>query len=430
MENEKYGDIKKIKYKIDNLKKRWRKLNTGENVGKFKDDKNFYLDEKKRLNKERDSLIKGVSTCQNNIKQYKEKMEIGVCPFCDRKITNECVEKFELKMYESELRLKKFLTLKRKNESKLEKIELSIIEVENFISSDIERRNKIFRIDSDIGALYDQLDTYKNNENKIKLLKHDFYMFRKEILLQISKIKNTINIDIDGINDKYNLVKEKVNIYNAEITNLKLEISNLKNKLRNYRSIKRKLSDSQVKIDLIQNNINIYDYLKNIFFKCKLHYINIISDKLKYHVTKILSEINMDAEIDFVTSTNKIDSDVVIDKFDIIIKFKGKPPRDVKTYSSGEKRRFNVAVTISILEVIEAFGNKWNTLILDEIFVNLDDIGMSLISSVINNLNKNIHIITLDLNSKKFYDNCRVTKIIMDEDGKSRIIKKGIGFSE
>ena len=169
-------------------------------------------------------------------------------------------------------------------------------------------------------------------------------------------------------------------------------IKNIKNKLaaandtRNYilhqlKSLTPASTEEIDKLDkdkqaLVAKRIKLEHALEAFSDKgIKSHVLDLVTPALNEGVNKYLSILaGGSIEAEFSTQTKKADG-TLSDKLDIVITHDG----EEATYgslSSGEKRRVDIAISLSLQDmVISRFGNDINLLAYDELFESLDAVG-------------------------------------------------------
>jgi len=417
-----FGDEKIIRKSITKLKADWRK--NWRRAGKSRTYENMIDDLEQEEVKHHNKKItadKGSYSCNEKITELTKSIQYllknGECPFCLQLANEKCNIKIkqQIKIYNN--RKKAFDTISENLQQKLNDYHIRINKLLAKINKCKVAKQLVEVDDEKIEEQYEKLEKVLKIKSDIEQQQQNYILFRKKILKVINELKKEIGsekLDKDDINK----ITTDVGNLKVELTKNKLKIKSLKDILRKYRSIKRTLEITNVKIDKLQNKINIYEYLKIIFFKSKINVINHINLVLEKNFNYYLDVLQFESFAEFVT---KIGSGKK-DKYEILLADKHKILRDIRTYSYGERKRFNIACITAIQATLDELTSmKYDTLIIDEILTNLDEVGKTMVMSLINQINKNKHIIVLDNDLEYINTDYKLVKVIMNRNGRSSV---------
>ncbi len=221
---------------------------------------------------------------------------------------------------------------------------------------------------------------------------------------KLDEKKNSILLKLTQIsNQKDSLLKRKSST-NTEFNNLTYElksitskIASLKNEEKNETSIdeitknidelKIKNIENKTKIDEINNDIQIYEELKNVFSNkgVRKSIIKNIVKPINVYIKDILDELKSPYNI-------KIDEEFNVNIFERLT-------IDVhpESLSMGESKKINIAIALSYLKLILKF-RKLNILFLDEVFSSMEPENVEFTLKVLKNFTRefNLNIIILD----------------------------------
>jgi len=201
-------------------------------------------------------------------------------------------------------------------------------------------------------AKKESLAESKNLKEQLKSYTQDDSDYAENIKELVQKIKD-LTIDLDVV--KAEKIENEILIksYNKAVE----KIETLEKKLVDYPRLSRKLK--------------LYDALWTAYGDkgLKLRQISRISKNLVRLLPQYTSIMFQEKGIEFIINSDKDDC------FDIFVHRKAKNVKyDIKSLSSGEKKRFSPALMVSQADMTPA-NKKTNLLILDELDANLDKIG-------------------------------------------------------
>ena len=410
-----------IKKKIGIFKKEWRRnVKIASNLKTYQNIVEELTLKYDAMNSKLQTADKGIFSCKEKIEELKLSLEQlkkdMICPFCFQEVNDKCYNIIYKKIKTYSSREMAFSTISETCLLILEKLNVKIKKYKLKINDCENSKRLVDEIDNSINDSYSKLEKIINVEEKIELKKQMFINFRKDSKCKIGKLKKQLG---DYDNNDNSEVGNKISELKIELVKNKLKIKDYKNTLRKYRSIKRKLEFTNKEIEKIQFKIDVYEYLKIIFFKSKINVINNISIMLERNMNIYINQL------EFVNSEVRFSSSIIgsnKDKYEIYLSNENDKWREIRTFSFGERKRYNIAMILAIQKTLDDFSSsKYDTLIVDEILTNLDEIGKIMVMKLISSINKNKHMILLQ-NDLNYVDiDYNLVKIKMNKNGRSKI---------
>lgn len=235
----------------------------------------------------------------------------------------------------------------------------------------------------------EKLNMELEKKKKIEEKKTNGFLYKNELQQKISMLENEIKVN-EEIKQKIILLQQK---YESKI----LELQNEQNKQITFdvSFLEKKISDNIIEIENLQKNLNE----QNVLFESSKFVRDILSDEngiKKYIFSKIIPIFNKKIN-DYLKILGADYSLVFNDKFEEIIYTSIGSERTYENFSSGEKKKIDLAVLLALTDVIKSYNSfDCNVLVLDEV------IDTSLDTESVNSLFyflKNNYI-------KKFKDKC------------------------
>lgn len=254
-----------------------------------------------------------------------------------------------------------------------------------------------------------QLNLY--NDNKCPTcecdLNNDFHNDRKHSIeneiesekVKLSKLQENlkkIQDKNDVVNSKFIDVKSKISSYKNEILNLEKELKETDNKKEDetLKKLKQIIEDNEKDLE-IENEVydkclsaeNIFNHLENILGENGVKKIALqrILPPLNYNLNYFLKELNMRFDVYF---DNKFNCKV-IDLGEEI---------NPLTMSTGERKKVDFAIILSIIKVIKLRWPELNLLFLDELLSSIDSAGIYDILKILKNFSKEYNFNTFVIN--------------------------------
>jgi exonuclease SbcC len=368
------------------------------------------------LNNKIDILNNQNSELKNKIasilKQLKEKIQIDINKI-DEKINDLNIINIELSKKEKEL------------SSKINKIEANILKIKNLVQknkyeqSSIEEKINLFSKNQCpvCGSPFNTddfkklLDEYKKEFNeKESLIKEYLVKLNKldEQLLKYRQKYNEILKEIKNIEFKISeLVYEKKSISNKEINDNTSELKSI------IKSNLKKIKEFKTDLITFENEKDIQNKLMEIFSDkgFKKYYIKTLLPTINKKIPEYLKKINVNYNVKFD------------DNFNAKITSLGDEIQ-VHTLSTGEKKKIDISVLISILYFLKLKIPSINLLFLDEVFSSLDIESIDNLLLILKDLSKELNFHTFVINhsimDENLFDNCYFIEKI---NGFSRIKK-------
>ena len=336
-----------------------------------------YEENIKNFKKEIESIDKEIKNINNKVVINKNSIEKidkelkkikalsgGLCPTCKQLVTSEYTSTIELEYEKTKTDLLK--------------------EIENYLisSEEFSAKNKIIN------------NNLLENSNKIKEIESKKMIHEQSV--------NAINKQIKKLNN--------------DINNIKIESLNSEDKNK----YEKKLKSIEKAILIRTDWKNAIEYWFNLFSPKSLlrasiirKYVILLSDIFEYYISKLYNNE--------IIGKIEIDDDSNID----IILYKDKYETNYWQMSSGERKRIDVAMILSLYEFTSHIKpNLPKFLILDEIFDSLDYPGVNAVIETLNDVQKR-HQIDLYLISHISipisYDN--VKNILVSKKDKNSTVK-------
>lgn len=254
-----------------------------------------------------------------------------------------------------------------------------------------------------------QLNLY--NDNKCPTcecdLNNDFHNDRKHSIeneiesekVKLSKLQENlkkIQDKNDVVNSKFIDVKSKISSYKNEILNLEKELKETDNKKEDetLKKLKQIIEDNEKDLE-IENEVydkclsaeNIFNHLENILGENGVKKIALqrILPPLNYNLNYFLKELNMRFDVYFD------------DKFNCKVIDLGEEINPL-TMSTGERKKVDFAIILSIIKVIKLRWPELNLLFLDELLSSIDSAGIYDILKILKNFSKEYNFNTFVIN--------------------------------
>ncbi|HPO11548.1 MAG TPA: hypothetical protein PLM63_03125 [bacterium] len=397
----------------------------------FKNSNEKYLDYLKNLKK---STINIIEIIDNNKEKYKDYLQDELNN-CLKELDDILKVEFE-STEEYEENIKNF-------KKEIESIDKEIKNINNKV---VINKNSIEKIDKELkkikalsGGLcptckqlvtseYTSTIELEYEKTKTDLLKEiENYLISSEEFSSKKKIINNILLEnsnkIKEIESKKMIHEQSVNAINKQIKKLNNDINNIKiENLNNEDKNKyeKKLKSIEKAILIRTDWKNAIEYWFNLFSPKSLlrasiirKYVILLSDIFEYYISKLYNNE--------IIGKIEIDDDSNID----IILYKDKYETNYWQMSSGERKRIDVAMILSLYEFTSHIKpNLPKFLILDEIFDSLDYPGVNAVIETLNDVQKR-HQIDLYLISHISipisYDN--VKNILVSKKDKNSTVK-------
>lgn len=236
---------------------------------------------------------------------------------------------------------------------------------------------------SDIKSKYRE---YKEKFNNLDNSKNDLILK----LTQISNQKDSLLKQKSSSNTQLNNLSYELKTITSKIASLKEEKKNdtsIDELTKNIEELKLKNTQNTNKINEINNNIQVYNELKEIFSQngIRKSIISNIVKPINVYLKEILDSMNSPYNI-------KIKED-----FDVIIYERLTNEVHPESLSMGESKKINIAIALSYLKLILKF-RKLNILFLDEVFSSMEPENVEYALKVLKEFTRefNLNIIILD----------------------------------
>ncbi|AAV35890.1 orf70 [Lactobacillus phage LP65] len=246
------------------------------------------------------------------------------------------------------------------------------------------------------------------------------------------ELNNKINQTMSEINsleksiDATNMVKSNVessartvNTYKANLERLESEPSiDTEGTLKSLEEATSSLKEYQSKFDEDTRKVKVLDGVKGVFSNTGIKSFVLeqvypaINESLEKYMS-VLTDGSISATISAVTE-NK--SGNVSDKINIKV-FRDAESTDYDSLSSGEQRRFDVALSLSLQDYVSS-NSGINVLFLDEIFDSLDAVGVDKVMTLLKEKSKqysSVFVISHSTELKDNFDN--EIKVVKTEAG-------------
>lgn len=383
-----------------------------------------------------------------NIVKLKRKETSDTLKICEKELSS-----IEDSIYDVNQKISNYKELlQQKNEknkdeynSKIEQINESLLKIKDMLSKVYEKesmlesklsdaQSKAGSTRSDIKNIQKSLELYDNNccplchaplDDDFHLnMKHDYEEKLDDLISKYEKYSDGIKLikekhseikgKIETIVKKESELNQKKRGYQKEISNIENSSNINDNGLKNLNELidnfkeKQKIKEEEKNATLVDNNY--YSILEDILSDngIKAMALKSILPFFNATVTNVCMELGISYNIKFD------------EQFDCIIKSMAQEISP-KTLSTGEKKKLDFAIIISLLRMIKLRFPNLNLLFLDEIFSSIDMDG-------VNNIIKVLHDNIKDLNINAFVINhAPLPNEFFD---KKIEIKKDAGFSK
>lgn len=236
---------------------------------------------------------------------------------------------------------------------------------------------------SDIKSKYKE---YRENFNNMENSKNDLILK----LTQISNQKESLLKRKSSTNTELNSLTYELKSIVSKIASLKEEGKNdtsVDELTKNIEELKKKNIENTNKINEINNNIQVYNQLKEVFSQngIRKSIISNIVKPINVYLKEILDNMNSPYNI-------KIKED-----FDVLIYERLSNEIHPESLSMGESKKINIAIALSYLKLILKF-RKLNVLFLDEVFSSMEPDNVEYALKVLKSFTRefNLNIIILD----------------------------------
>lgn len=236
---------------------------------------------------------------------------------------------------------------------------------------------------SDIKSKYKE---YRENFNNMENSKNDLILK----LTQISNQKESLLKRKSSTNTELNSLTYELKSIVSKIASLKEEGKNdtsVDELTKNIEELKKKNIENTNKINEINNNIQVYNQLKEVFSQngIRKSIISNIIKPINVYLKEILDNMNSPYNI-------KIKED-----FDVLIYERLSNEIHPESLSMGESKKINIAIALSYLKLILKF-RKLNVLFLDEVFSSMEPDNVEYALKVLKSFTRefNLNIIILD----------------------------------
>jgi len=343
-----------------------------------------------------------------------------VCPLCETRITlsksanlsGACVSKIDL------LSQRSFKLVDDKAKICLDKEDNKVKLTENekaksVLLSVLAKKEKLSKLLNEKSLLTEKLLIHETAFNKSIAELNDE-------LCQTQELLNAFTCNFEEQKEFLTLKKQKIQVNINDIT---LEITKLDENLKNLavergviegsiskiESYDKKLKTIQRDLLIASAELNKFDILKKAFGPkgIKTFIVEDVLSAFELCVNNYVKLLfNHDVHISFSTQAAKKNSDELLDRFDVIISFKG----IIKLYSCfspGEKRRFDLALKLALADLIKQnFGVIPQFLFFDEAMDSLDEDGKDRFLNLVNDLavsTKTILVVSHDPAIQEFF---------------------------
>lgn len=233
---------------------------------------------------------------------------------------------------------------------------------------------------------------------------------------------NALDKSLDATKLAYSKVESSVrtvNTYKANLERLESEPSiDTEGTLRSLEEATSSLKEYQSKFDEDTRKVKVLDGVKGVFSNTGIKSFVLeqvypaINESLEKYMS-VLTDGSISATISAVTE-NK--SGNVSDKINIKV-FRDAESTDYDSLSSGEQRRFDVALSLSLQDYVSS-NSGINVLFLDEIFDSLDAVGVDKVMTLLKEKSKqysSVFVISHSTELKDNFDN--EIKVVKTEAG-------------
>lgn len=237
----------------------------------------------------------------------------------------------------------------------------------------------------DLSDINLKLEDLNKKFDSLEKIKNDLILKLTQISNQkdsISKQKNAANLELNSIIFELKALNKKI----SDIKETKQDIST-DELTKNIEELKNKNIENQDKIKGLDENIQIYEELKDVFSNkgVRKSIIKNIVKPINVYLKDILDELNSTYNI-------KID-----EEFNVNIYERLTNEVHPESLSMGESKKINIAIALSYLKLILKF-RKLNILFLDEVFSSMEPENVEYALKVLKKFTRefNLNIIILD----------------------------------
>lgn len=341
------------------------------------------------LDKEIDVLNNSMKNSENELK----KLEDYVQENNESKIKdyNQKIEKHIQTLKDLNTKLSDIETKKKTIKNKNSEIQKIISKIQNSIYH-IEQREKVYENDKCPTCESDlTTEEHKFRHEEWQKKKNDHIVKLNKVKENKDKIIQTSE-KIDGVHRKILSQIQRINInietYQKELKKIDSEENDKQTEyLKNIiNDLEVKESKSKKKKGTEEKKSNFYNILENIFGDKGVKQLAIkrILPNLNTDINKIIKELNMEYRVLFN------------EEFDAEISHLGYPVSS-DMLSTGERKKVDFAVLISLIRLMKIKFQGLNIVFLDEIFSSIDSDGIHHILKILSNtckeLNLNIFVI-------------------------------------
>ena len=258
---------------------------------------------------------------------------------------------------------------------------------------DLKRENdNIKALDIEISSLDSKVESYRQLENELKKLEYEKKSYSVDNSKEIKRIEKEIL-------DLKEPIKPNIDSLTEKKKSLKTEIKKLSKTIKKYKT-KEKVNNWLLKEPLSNKGLKSYIF-DNYLMKQINGYISRYTNDLDFSV-----EFSIDHE-----SGNK---DVVVEIYKYSV------PVAYEDLSGGQKQIINV-ITLLALHDLVMDSNRFNILVLDEIFESLDVKNIEVVLGLLEKKATNNEVIIITHHQAFNPINAKVVNTILDENGLTKI---------
>jgi DNA repair exonuclease SbcCD ATPase subunit len=351
-----------------------------------------------KIQKGRDAKEEAVKLAQEILKVRK-----NTCPRCEQSWLTDTVKTEEAKLLDKINNLRNIIAIGEQSDKELFAVqeELAILlskpELE-LTSEEIEMANQSAKLTAVF--LKEKLkksihDTDQSNKNKIKQDNFDknYKILRDTLSIQADQIRGRLDIyrrSLDTASVKLKSYEETKLRYEISLGKLEAQKTTYEEK---YREISKELEDLTQQLTVVEElKRAIKSYLSCSFDEA----LAVISENATKMLRNVPNMATATLQLDGTKETKegKIKEEVVA-----LIHMDGEENIPIKTLSGGERASVDLAVDISVLNLIEERTNiGCNIMALDEPFGGLDTTNIEMVLEVLKNANTNKKLIIVDHN--------------------------------
>ncbi len=322
----------------------------------------------------------------------KEKIQEGEgssCPVCKQEITAESIED-SLKHIDTQIDEINKETSEIQTEAK--QLLKTLKKLENSLEKDREKLSDKKRVVQE--KIYEVKSSIKVREKARKLLSREVDSL-KDDLEKLSEGR-----ELKRLKRRIKELEESEDSYSEAITEKRDEIDEKRKRLE---EIKEDTKEGRELLKHLEFAVDAFGNsgIKSYLLDSVTPYLN---TKANYYLSKLSGNT---AEIEFSTQT-KLANGEVRDKFEVRVT-NTVGGDSYKANSTGEKRRFDLAISLALQDLIMSRSNsKLNLLMYDEIFDGLDAVGCENAIQLLHDIQKNfesIFVITHNDILKSYFDN-------------------------